>query len=203
MIVSEVSFECNKAINYNHKYDVCILSCTSNQMTCAFMFLYQPDKALNAQQNFCDETRSSALWNIFLRQTVKNILITNYIWLQPLKIFLITNFENISDSDYKLEKYFWFQHKKYLQRPPSPGCSRPPSPRSGGVKRNPSPSQLDPEQAEILRSRLGRARKVKLYLLQQSGSNSFLVAGDQPGQKYKVNIGPQVRTVKIFCIWLI
>ena len=153
------------------------------------MFLYQPDKALNAQQNFCDETRSSTPWNIFLRQTVKNILITNYIWLQPLKIFLITILKN--SFDYKL--------KQYLQRPPSPGCSRPPSPRSGGVKRNPSPSQLDPEQAEILRSRLGRARKVKLYLLQQSGSNSFLVAGDQPGQKYKVNIGPQVRTVKIVC----
>ena len=56
-------------------------------------------------------------------------------------------------------------------------------------------SQLDPEQAEALRQRLGRARKVKLYLLQQSGSNSFLVAGDeknQKNQKYKVNIGPQV-----------
>ena len=36
---------------------------------------------------------------------------------------------------------------------------------------------------------------MKLYLLQQSGSNSFLVAGDeknQKNQKYKVNIGPQV-----------
>ena len=56
-------------------------------------------------------------------------------------------------------------------------------------------SQLDPEQAEALRQRLGRARKVKFYLLQQSGSNSFLVAGDeknQKNQKYKVNIGPQV-----------
>ena len=56
-------------------------------------------------------------------------------------------------------------------------------------------SQLDPDQAEALRQRLGRARKVKLYLLQQSGSNSFLVAGDeknQKNQKYKVNIGPQV-----------
>ena len=62
----------------------------------------------------------------------------------------------------------------------------------GPVKRNPSPSQLDPVQAEALRKRLGRARKVKLYLLQQSGSNSFLVAGEQPDQKYKVNVGPQV-----------
>ena len=34
---------------------------------------------------------------------------------------------------------------------------------------------------------------MKLFLLQQSGSNSFLVAaaGEQPDQKYKVNIGPQ------------
>ena len=56
-------------------------------------------------------------------------------------------------------------------------------------------SQLDPEQAEALRQRIGKARKVKFYLLQQSGSNSFLVAGDeknQKNQKYKVNIGPQV-----------
>jgi len=77
-------------------------------------------------------------------------------------------------------------------RPPSPGGkgSRPPSPR-GPIRRNPSPSQLDPDQAEALRKRLGKARKVKLYLLQQSGSNSFLVAGDSPDQKYKVNIGPQ------------
>lgn len=53
-------------------------------------------------------------------------------------------------------------------------------------------SQLDPEQAEALRRRIGRARKVKLYLLQQSGSNSFLVADQEKNQKYKVNIGPQV-----------
>ena len=32
---------------------------------------------------------------------------------------------------------------------------------------------------------------MKLFLLQQSGSNSFLVAGEEPEQKYKVNIGPQ------------
>ena len=84
---------------------------------------------------------------------------------------------------------------KYFQRPPSPGArgpSRPPSPR-GPVRRNPSPSQLDPEQADALRRRIGAARSVKLFLLQQSGSNSFLVAaaGEQPDQKYKVNIGPQ------------
>jgi len=76
-------------------------------------------------------------------------------------------------------------------KPPSPGGtirgSRPPSPR----RRNPSPSQLDPEQADALRKRLGKARKVKLYLMHQIGSNSFLVAGEAPHQKYKVNIGPQ------------
>merc|ERR1719192_11775 len=77
------------------------------------------------------------------------------------------------------------------RRSPSPSItrSRPPSPR-GPVRRNPSPSQLDPEQAEALRRRLGAARSVKLFLLQQSGSNSFLVAGEEPEQKYKVNIGP-------------
>jgi len=82
-------------------------------------------------------------------------------------------------------------------KPPSPGGtlrgSRPPSPRGsmGQIRRNPSPSQLDPEQAEALRKRLGKARKVKFFLMHQIGSNSFLVAGEAPNQKYKVNIGPQ------------
>ena len=64
-------------------------------------------------------------------------------------------------------------------------------------------SQLDPEQADALRRRLGRARRVKLYLLQQSGSNSFLVAGDEKHQKYKVNIGPQVRPPVLLLLHLL
>ena len=74
--------------------------------------------------------------------------------------------------------------------------------------------------------RIGRLMTVRLYLLQQVGSNSFLVAGtdqtsakdhssrdqnsrdpsfkesrDQTQLKYKVNIGPQV-CIKVFCFIL-
>ena len=73
--------------------------------------------------------------------------------------------------------------------------------------------------------RIGRLRTVRLYLLQQVGSNSFLVAGtdqtsskdqssrdqnfrdpsskesrDQTQLKYKVNIGPQVCIQNYFFI---
>ena len=45
---------------------------------------------------------------------------------------------------------------------------------------------------------MGRLRQVRLYLLQQVGSNSFLVAGESTQHKYKVNIGPQVGGASFF-----
>lgn len=34
--------------------------------------------------------------------------------------------------------------------------------------------------------------RARLYLLQQSGPNSFLIGGDSPDHKFRVMIGPQV-----------
>lgn len=35
--------------------------------------------------------------------------------------------------------------------------------------------------------------RARLYLLQQTGPNSFLIGGDSPDHKFRVMIGPQVR----------
>lgn len=47
---------------------------------------------------------------------------------------------------------------------------------------------------EVLRGRVRRAVRARLYLLHQPGPNSFSVGGDSPTHKYKVIIGPQVST---------
>ncbi|XP_046841347.1 mitogen-activated protein kinase kinase kinase 1-like isoform X2 [Xenia sp. Carnegie-2017] len=41
------------------------------------------------------------------------------------------------------------------------------------------------------RHRVEKAMKVRLYLLQQTGPNSFLIGGDSPSHKFRVMIGPQ------------
>ncbi|KAG0725190.1 Mitogen-activated protein kinase kinase kinase 1 [Chionoecetes opilio] len=80
------------------------------------------------------------------------------------------------------------------QRPPSPGSRRPPSPRGTSPRgRGASPgSRAPPISEEVLRARVRRAFKARLYLLHQPGPNSFTVGGDSPTHKYKVIIGPQV-----------
>ena len=35
--------------------------------------------------------------------------------------------------------------------------------------------------------------RARLYLLQQTGPNSFLIGGDSPDHKFRVMIGPQVQ----------
>ncbi|XP_043192717.1 mitogen-activated protein kinase kinase kinase 1-like isoform X2 [Amphibalanus amphitrite] len=67
-------------------------------------------------------------------------------------------------------------------RESSPGrspsaCTGPPSPTG-------SPS-------EALQRRLRRLDRAKLYLLEQPGPHSFLLATDTPGHKYRVTLGPQ------------
>ncbi|XP_038075292.1 mitogen-activated protein kinase kinase kinase 1-like [Patiria miniata] len=83
----------------------------------------------------------------------------------------------------------------------SPVNSRPPSPPFSSLKRSPSPSlKRSPSPQgeisiaiaeEILQKRVERALHARLYLLQQSGPNSFVIGGDSPSHKYKVTIGPQ------------
>jgi mitogen-activated protein kinase kinase kinase 1 len=75
----------------------------------------------------------------------------------------------------------------------SPSNSRPPSPPFSSLKRSPSPQgEISIAIAEeILQKRVERALHARLYLLQQSGPNSFVIGGDSPNHKYKVIIGPQ------------
>ncbi|CAD5111777.1 DgyrCDS1050 [Dimorphilus gyrociliatus] len=56
-------------------------------------------------------------------------------------------------------------------------------------RRTPSPNVMaeDPN----LKKKVEKALKVRFYLLQQRGPNSFLIGGDAPDHKYKVVIGPQ------------
>ncbi len=42
------------------------------------------------------------------------------------------------------------------------------------------------------KKRVEKVQKARLYLLQQTGPNSFLIGGDSPDHKYRVIIGPQV-----------
>ena len=48
--------------------------------------------------------------------------------------------------------------------------------------------------------------RARLYLLQQTGPNSFLIGGDSPDHKFRVMIGPQVccsREPKIIIVKMI
>jgi hypothetical protein len=74
---------------------------------------------------------------------------------------------------------------------------RPSSPGSNSTRRPPSPGALDPAVLEAVRSRARRVQQARLYLLQQTGPNSFLVGGDSPEHKYRVVIGPQVWNILI------
>ncbi|XP_021916441.1 mitogen-activated protein kinase kinase kinase 1-like isoform X2 [Zootermopsis nevadensis] len=77
------------------------------------------------------------------------------------------------------------------KRSPSIPRSRPSSPGSNSTRRPPSPGALDPAVLEAVKSRVRRVQQARLYLLQQTGPNSFLVGGDSPEHKYRVVIGPQ------------
>lgn len=45
--------------------------------------------------------------------------------------------------------------------------------------------------SELTRKRIERVQRARLYLLQLTGPNSFLIGGDSPMHKFKVIIGPQ------------
>jgi mitogen-activated protein kinase kinase kinase 1 len=82
---------------------------------------------------------------------------------------------------------------------------RPSSPGSNSTRRPPSPGALDPAVLDAVKSRVRRVQQARLYLLQQTGPNSFLVGGDSPEHKYRVVIGPQVWAVPhlIFSLLLV
>ncbi|XP_030851944.1 mitogen-activated protein kinase kinase kinase 1 isoform X2 [Strongylocentrotus purpuratus] len=80
------------------------------------------------------------------------------------------------------------RHRGYV----SPSGSRPGSP-TGGHRRVPSPNNdcLFTLAVGVLKKRVERALHARLFLLTQSGPNSFLIGGDSPDHKYKVTIGSQ------------
>ncbi|XP_049782543.1 mitogen-activated protein kinase kinase kinase 1-like isoform X2 [Schistocerca cancellata] len=54
-----------------------------------------------------------------------------------------------------------------------------------------SPGHMDPILVEMVRRRVRRVQKARLYLLRQPGPNTFSVGGDSPEHKFRVVIGPQ------------
>ncbi|KAJ8306219.1 hypothetical protein KUTeg_016764 [Tegillarca granosa] len=48
---------------------------------------------------------------------------------------------------------------------------------------------------EITKKRIVKVQRARLYLLQQTGPNSFLIGGDSPDHKFRVIIGPQVENL--------
>ncbi|KAL8586779.1 hypothetical protein ACOMHN_061292 [Nucella lapillus] len=54
-----------------------------------------------------------------------------------------------------------------------------------------TPSQGDAPSTYLTQKRIERVQRARLYLLQQTGPNSFLIGGDSPDHKFRVIIGPQ------------
>ena len=51
---------------------------------------------------------------------------------------------------------------------------------------------------DLTKKRIERVQRARLYLLQQTGPNSFLIGGDSPDHKFRVIIGEQVNSLKTF-----
>ena len=51
------------------------------------------------------------------------------------------------------------------------------------------------EVSTEFKRKVEKAMRARLYLLQQSGPNSFLIGGDSPDHKFRVMIGPQVNNM--------
>ncbi|PVD23356.1 hypothetical protein C0Q70_16624 [Pomacea canaliculata] len=54
-----------------------------------------------------------------------------------------------------------------------------------------SGSLTDVSSTYLTQKRIERVQRARLYLLQQTGPNSFLIGGDSPDHKFRVIIGPQ------------
>ncbi|XP_010216631.1 PREDICTED: mitogen-activated protein kinase kinase kinase 1 [Tinamus guttatus] len=69
-------------------------------------------------------------------------------------------------------------------------------------RRAPSPDGFSPYSPEETNRRVNKVMRARLYLLQQIGPNSFLIGGDSPDNKYRVFIGPQVRTFLLHFLYV-
>ncbi|XP_033738127.1 mitogen-activated protein kinase kinase kinase 1-like isoform X2 [Pecten maximus] len=59
------------------------------------------------------------------------------------------------------------------------------------VSPNNSFNKSTPGGGQLTKSRIAKVLRLRLYLLQQMGPNSFLIGGDSPDHKFRVIIGPQ------------
>ncbi|GAB6029131.1 Mitogen-activated protein kinase kinase kinase 1 [Chamberlinius hualienensis] len=125
---------------------------------------------------------------------------------------LSSNLENITDDafDHNLieaKDGHYSSRRCQVSRTPSPHeflgvrCQNrrrsPSTPRSrpGSPGRCPSPAgSIDNQYIENVVRKVKKARKARLYLLQQPGPHSFVVGGDSPEHKYRVMVGPQTCT---------
>ena len=86
-----------------------------------------------------------------------------------------------------------------MKAPSPPTRRRTPgnSPNSSGSFMFPRSSSPVYEVSNEFKRKVEKARRARLYLLQQTGPNSFLIGGDSPDHKFRVMIGPQVQQLTL------
>lgn len=82
-----------------------------------------------------------------------------------------------------------------MKAPSPPTRCRTPgnSPNNSGPFLFPRSGSPVSEVSNDFKRKVEKAMRARLYLLQQTGPNSFLIGGDSPDHKFRVMIGPQVR----------
>lgn len=81
-----------------------------------------------------------------------------------------------------------------MKAPSPPTRRRTPgnSPNNSGSFHFPRSGSPVSEVSNDFKRKVEKAMRARLYLLQQTGPNSFLIGGDSPDHKFRVMIGPQV-----------
>lgn len=95
-----------------------------------------------------------------------------------------------------------------MKAPSPPTRRRTPgnSPNNSGSFHFPRSGSPVSEVSNDFKRKVEKAMRARLYLLQQTGPNSFLIGGDSPDHKFRVMIGPQVdcsREPKIIIVEII
>jgi len=70
--------------------------------------------------------------------------------------------------------------------------------RSPVIYNQVQPSDTAAACASDIQRCIAKAQRARLYLLRQTGPNSFLIGADSPDHKYRVTIGEQVVLLREF-----
>lgn len=89
-------------------------------------------------------------------------------------------------------KTSWLQPMK-VPSPPTRRRTPGNSPNNSGSFMFPRSSSPVCDVSNEFKRKVEKAMRARLYLLQQTGPNSFLIGGDSPDHKFRVMIGPQVQ----------